>query len=56
MGFDFQVASPAGCAAYGGGSVCGASGPAVAAQNVKCSGTELSLGECELEPADEQWN
>ena len=51
MGFDFQVASPAGCAACG--SVCGASGPPVAAKNVKCSGTELSLGECELEPADD---
>ena len=25
MGFDFGVVSPAGCAAYGGGSVCGAS-------------------------------
>ena len=36
--FDFGVVSPAGCAAYGGGSVCGASGSPVAAKNVKCSG------------------
>ena len=53
MGFDFGVVSPAGCAAYGGGSVCGASGSPVAAKNVKCSGMELSLGECEFEPADD---
>ena len=53
MGFDFGVVSPAGCAAYGGGSVCGASGSPVAAKNVKCSGMELSLGKCEFEPADD---
>ena len=53
MGFDFGVVSPAGCVAYGGGSVCGASGSLVAAKNVKCSGMELSLGECEFEPADD---
>lgn len=53
LGFDFGVISPAGCASYGGASVCGASGSPVAAKNVKCSGAELSLGNCELEPADE---
>ena len=53
MGFDFGVVSPAGCAAYGGGSVCGASGSPIAAKNVTCSGMELSLGECEFEPADD---
>ena len=44
MGFDFGVASPAGCAAYGGDSMYGATGSLVAAKTVKCSGTELSLG------------
>ena len=29
------------------------SGSPVAAKNVKCSGMELSLGECEFEPADD---
>ena len=53
MGFDFGVVSPAGCASYGGASVCGASGSSVAAKNVKCAGPELSLGECEFEPADD---
>eukprot|EP00435_Cladocopium_sp_Y103_P000719 s1388_g1.t1 len=33
--------------------VCGASGSPVAAKNVKCNGMELSLGECEFEPADD---
>ena len=42
MGFDFGVVSPAGCAAYGGDGVCGASGSPVAAKNVKCNGMELS--------------
>ena len=51
MGFDFQVASPAGCAA-GGGSACGASGPPVAAKNVKAA-RSWAWGECELEPADD---
>ena len=52
MAFDFGVVSPAGCASYGA-SVCGASGSSVAAKNVKCAGPELSLGECEFEPADD---
>ena len=37
MGFDFGVVSPAGCAAYGGGSVCGASGSPVAAKKLAWS-------------------
>ena len=53
MGFDFGVVSPAGCASYGGASVCGASGSSAAAKNVKCAGPELSLGECEFEPTDD---
>ena len=47
MGFDFGVVSPAGCAAYGGGGVRGASGSPVAAKNVKRSGMSWA------EPADD---
>ena len=35
IGFDCGVVLPAGCAAYGGDSMCGASGSPVAAKNVK---------------------
>ena len=47
MGFDFGVVSPAGCAAYGGDGVCGASGSPVAAEKRNAAGWSWA------EPADD---
>ncbi|CAK9095683.1 Neurotrypsin (Serine protease 12) [Durusdinium trenchii] len=52
LGYDYGVASSSSCAQYGGASVCGAAGSPVAAKNLKCSGSEMSVDECGFEIAD----
>ena len=53
LGYDYGIISPSSCAQYGGGSACGAAGSPVAAKNLKCSGSEMSVDECDFEAADE---
>lgn len=53
LGYDYGVASPSSCAQYGGASMCGAAGSPVAAKNLKCSGSEMSVDECGFEIADD---
>ena len=53
LGYDYGVVSPSACTMYGGAGLCGAAGSPVAIKNLKCSGAEMSLGECESEAADD---
>jgi len=46
LGYDYGVPSTSPCGAYGATNLCGAPGTPVAAQNLACSGGELSITEC----------
>ena len=53
LGYDFGVVSPSPCSQYGGSSWCGAAGSAVAVKNLRCTGAELSVDECDSEGVDD---
>merc|ERR1712110_1179989 len=52
MGYDFGSVSSSPCGGYGGSSLCGATGTAVAMKGLACTGGELNIQECSYEEAD----
>jgi hypothetical protein len=50
LGYDWGSISPSACSTYGAANLCGEAGTAVAAQDLRCTGGELSVAECAWSP------
>ena len=53
LGYDYGAVSPHSCGQYGGTSMCGASGSFVALKDLRCTGKEVSIDECEFDEVDD---